>query len=164
MTQAEQAAEADYVDALDHIMRTARASRTKTRRLRWIEARARCVLEGGTDWRSINLPEGADPKLARLQARVSAFLARVQTLEQENARLRERLEEETAQHGVTEGMADHQTEQLQSLEQEARRIVEFFDACRRSPDALVTGGFRDAREWAEEFVRKVAGGGPYVEG
>ena len=33
-------------DALDHIMRTARASRTSTRRLRWIEQRAYQALQG----------------------------------------------------------------------------------------------------------------------
>lgn len=33
-------------DALDHIMRTARASRTQTRRLLWIESRAKVALDG----------------------------------------------------------------------------------------------------------------------
>jgi acyl-CoA hydrolase len=46
---------AEYVDALDHIMRVANASRTQTRRLRWIAERARCALEGG-DWRELDLP------------------------------------------------------------------------------------------------------------
>ena len=33
-------------DALDHVMRTARASRTSTRRLRWIEHRCYQALKG----------------------------------------------------------------------------------------------------------------------
>lgn len=33
-------------DALDHIMRTARASSTQTRRLRWIASRAEAALQG----------------------------------------------------------------------------------------------------------------------
>lgn len=47
---------AELVDALDHIARACRASRTQTRRIRWIEHRAKCALEGG-DWRDVDLPK-----------------------------------------------------------------------------------------------------------
>lgn len=50
----------DLIDALDHIFRVARASRTQTRRLKWIEARARCALEGGDDWKDLDIPRSAD--------------------------------------------------------------------------------------------------------
>lgn len=58
---------ADIRDALDHIMRVAKASRTQTRRLRWIESRARCALEGGEDWRDIDLPKNVDTEYKRLK-------------------------------------------------------------------------------------------------
>lgn len=41
-------------DALDHIMRVARGSRTQTRRIRWIFERARCALFN-EDWREVDL-------------------------------------------------------------------------------------------------------------
>lgn len=62
---------ADYVDALDHIMRTARRSRTQSRRLRWIEARARCALEGGEDWKELDLPRFSESNQRYLQARIA---------------------------------------------------------------------------------------------
>lgn len=62
---------ADYVDALDHIMRTARRSRTQSRRLRWIEARARCALEGGEDWKALDLPRFSESNQRYLQARIA---------------------------------------------------------------------------------------------
>jgi len=55
-----------FVDALDHISRVCRASRTQTRRLRWIEARARCAVEGGQDWRDLDLPASADSQSKRI--------------------------------------------------------------------------------------------------
>ena len=48
----------EYVDALDHIMRVASATRQQTRRSRWIAHRAKCALEGG-DWREMDLPKMA---------------------------------------------------------------------------------------------------------
>lgn len=62
---------ADYVDALDHIMRTARRSRTQSRRLRWIEARARCALEGGEDWKELDLPRFSESNQRYLKARIA---------------------------------------------------------------------------------------------
>jgi len=63
-------------DALDHIARVARASRTQTRRLRWIEARARCALDGTEDWKAIDLPRS------------------VKSVLRENERLRAQLKEQ----------------------------------------------------------------------
>lgn len=54
-----------YVDALDHIARVARASRTQTRRLRWIEARAQGAVDGNEDWRGLDLPQSADSQARR---------------------------------------------------------------------------------------------------
>lgn len=45
---------AELRDALDHIWRVARASRTQTRRLRWIAERARCAIEA-EDWKAVDL-------------------------------------------------------------------------------------------------------------
>jgi len=77
--------DADYVDALDHIMRVARASRTKTRRLRWIEGRARCALGGG-DWRDLDMPKDVDRENFRLKGTVAR-------LQFERRELREALEQ-----------------------------------------------------------------------
>lgn len=55
-------------DALDHIMRTARASSTQTRRLRWIASRAEAALQG----RPFVVSEHDQPKMvseAVLQAK-----------------------------------------------------------------------------------------------
>ncbi len=69
-------------DALDHIMRICRQSDMQTKRLRWIEVRARCALEGGTDWREYDYPKNRDRdrnrlrrKIAQLQAITSEMLA-----------------------------------------------------------------------------------------
>lgn len=43
-------------DALDHIMRTARASRTGNRRCDWIAYRAHCALTGKDDWKEERIP------------------------------------------------------------------------------------------------------------
>jgi len=45
-----------YRDALDHIMRTAKASRTQSRRDRWIASRAESALNDTTDWKNENYP------------------------------------------------------------------------------------------------------------
>jgi hypothetical protein len=44
-------------DALDHIRRVARGSRTGTRRLEWIAERAHSALEGTTTWRELPAPK-----------------------------------------------------------------------------------------------------------
>lgn len=58
----------DLVDALDHIARTCRASNTQTRRIRWIEQRARCALTG-EDWRDAEVPK-MDPYVEALRGMV----------------------------------------------------------------------------------------------
>lgn len=57
----------ELVDALDHIARVCRASRTQTRRIRWIEARARNAVEGGEDWRELDVPS-QDPVIGGYRA------------------------------------------------------------------------------------------------
>lgn len=60
----------ELVDALDHIMRVAKASRTQTRRLRWIAERARCAIDGGEDWRELDLPKTAELSLRERKMRL----------------------------------------------------------------------------------------------
>lgn len=60
------------IDALDHIMRTASASRTQTRRLRWISERARCAIDGSEDWRDIDLPKKA--KLTEREKKMQHYI------------------------------------------------------------------------------------------
>lgn len=79
---------ADYVDALDHIMRAARRSRTQSRRLRWIEARARCALEGGEDWKELDLPKFSESNQRYLQARVAELEQQLATVQAEARELR----------------------------------------------------------------------------
>jgi len=45
------------IDALDHIARTSRGSRTQTRRSRWIVARAESAVNMNDDWMDIDLPK-----------------------------------------------------------------------------------------------------------
>lgn len=79
---------ADYVDALDHIMRVARKSRTQSRRLRWIEARARCALEGGEDWKDLDLPKFSESSQRYLQARIAELEQQLAAVRTELARVR----------------------------------------------------------------------------
>ncbi len=75
----EQNAEAfeEMVDALDHIMRVANGSRTSSRRDRWIAERARCAIEGGRDWRDLNIPK-IDPRVERAEKQIAGVLAHVE--------------------------------------------------------------------------------------
>ncbi|KDC15335.1 hypothetical protein [Bordetella bronchiseptica] len=84
-------------DALDHIMRTARASRTQTRRIRWVESRARAALEGRVyDAQEHDLPPSADSMVNKnLRLRV------------ENAQLRRVLAQIA---GGATGLAERDTE------------------------------------------------------
>lgn len=79
---------ADYVDALDHIMRVARKSRTQSRRLRWIEARARCALEGGEDWKELDLPKFSESNQRYLQTRVAELEQQLAAIQAEARELR----------------------------------------------------------------------------
>lgn len=79
---------ADYVDALDHIMRAARRSRTQSRRLRWIEARARCALEGGEDWKELDLPKFSENNQRYLQARIAELEQQLAAIQAEARELR----------------------------------------------------------------------------
>jgi len=73
--------------ALDHIAKTARASRSQTRRLRWIELRAETALRGEVYRdQDIDLPKNAGPntperlrqRLARVTAEKHALLEALQ--------------------------------------------------------------------------------------
>lgn len=63
---------AELRDALDHIWRTARSSRTQTRRLRWIAARALSAIEGNNDWQDLDAPKVVARKFALRE--ISAFI------------------------------------------------------------------------------------------
>lgn len=58
-------------DALEHITQTAKRSREQSRRLRWIEIRAQCALDGTDDWRNIDLPKNGERVRRRLEARIA---------------------------------------------------------------------------------------------
>ncbi len=73
--------ECDQIDALDHIMRTAKASRTQTRRLRWIAARAADALGLGEDWRDIDLPKSQSSTMRAERKRIIELNSRISTLE-----------------------------------------------------------------------------------
>ena len=61
-------------DALDHIIKTANASRTQTRRLRWISARALSALRNDNKWREIDLPKKKEMSLR--ESRMQTFIDR----------------------------------------------------------------------------------------
>lgn len=71
-----------YVDALDHIARVSRHARERTRRIRWIEARAMSAINGNEDWRELDLPKHAksaaeQKEIIRRQAERIAELERL---------------------------------------------------------------------------------------
>lgn len=50
-----QSIEDRYQDALNHIMKICDQSSTRTKRIKWIEHRAKCALNGG-NWREVAYP------------------------------------------------------------------------------------------------------------
>ena len=62
-------------DALDHIMRTALASRSQTRRLRWIAERARYALEGETFPDDLKLPPSVESEHFRMSRQLASLKA-----------------------------------------------------------------------------------------
>ncbi|SEH89090.1 hypothetical protein [Paraburkholderia hospita] len=64
-------------DALGHIERTAQRSREQSRRLRWIELRARGALTGTDEWRTVELPKNGEPSKRRLKHEISELHALV---------------------------------------------------------------------------------------
>ena len=102
-------------DALDHIMRTARASSSQTRRLRWIASRAEAALQG----RPYIAAEHDQPKMVS----EAVLQAKNHQLRLANARLRTALAQVA---GGATGYLDRDTELAQiaqaalDAEQEAR--------------------------------------------
>ncbi|WMD23333.1 hypothetical protein RAS12_13460 [Achromobacter seleniivolatilans] len=102
-------------DALDHIMRTARASSTQTRRLRWIASRAHVALQG--------LPYVASEHDQPKMVSEAVLQAKNHQLRLANARLRNALAQVA---GGATGYSDRDTELAQiaqaalDAEQEAR--------------------------------------------
>ncbi len=89
-------------DALDHIMRTARASSTQTRRLRWIASRAEAALQG----RPYVASEHDQPKMVS----EAVLQAKYYQLRLANARLRNALAQIA---GGSTGILDRDTELAQ---------------------------------------------------
>lgn len=89
-------------DALDHIMRTARASTTQTRRLRWIASRAEAALQG----KPFIASEHDQPKMAS----EAVLQAKNHQLRIANARLRVALAQIA---GGSTGILDRDTELAQ---------------------------------------------------
>lgn len=81
---------ADYAEAVDHIMRVASAGRTQTRRDRWIALRAKSVLEGTEEWREVDMPsmDGAGKELERLRRKCRELHKENESLQSEITRLR----------------------------------------------------------------------------
>jgi len=96
-------------DALDHIMRTARASSSQTRRLRWIASRAEVALAG----RPYVAAEHDQPRMvteAALQSKNSALQSKNLELRVANSRLRSALAQVA---GGATGYSDRDTELAQ---------------------------------------------------
>lgn len=69
-------------DALDHIEKVCSGSRTQTRRLRWIGARAKSALNGNDNWRSLDLPKTVDGDTRNYIARKQVEAQNKELLEQ----------------------------------------------------------------------------------
>lgn len=52
----------ELIEALDHIERVAGQGRTTTRRMRWIQYRAKCARTGEGNWRDMPSPNNRKPK------------------------------------------------------------------------------------------------------
>jgi hypothetical protein len=63
--------------ALQHIERTAQRSREQSRRLRWIELRARSALDGTDDWKVLKLPKNGEHVRRKLQYRIDELQSAV---------------------------------------------------------------------------------------
>lgn len=75
------AGNADLKNALQHILKVCDASRTQTRRLRWIGLRADCAIRGTDEWRTEDLPKEAESQSKRERV----LMARVRALEEQLA-------------------------------------------------------------------------------
>lgn len=74
-------------DALDHIRRTALASRSQTRRLRWIVSRAESALNDNSDWKNLELPKSAEGAVGKLRARIKQLETMVDTMRRNGAKI-----------------------------------------------------------------------------
>ena len=73
----------ELVDALDHIARVAKSSRTQSRRDRWICLRANCAISGSDEWETADLPkiiENSRGRELRLRAENNELAATVERL------------------------------------------------------------------------------------
>lgn len=69
-----------HIDALTHIAKTCSQSRSRTRRLCWISARANSAVNGNENWQSVDIPKGISEtsqqslrfKIKQLQEQVDA--------------------------------------------------------------------------------------------
>jgi hypothetical protein len=65
-------AELAMLDALSHIARVCAGSRQSTRRIRWIEQRAKSAIAGDDEWKAIDLPRH-EPGIERLETMVGSI-------------------------------------------------------------------------------------------
>lgn len=70
----------NLIDALDHIMRVTRQASTMTKRLKFIELRAKSALENTDDWREYDYPTNREPTMKRLRVRAQEAEANVEKL------------------------------------------------------------------------------------
>ncbi len=59
----------DMVDALDHIMRVTRQASTMTKRLKFVELRAKSALENTDEWQDYDYPTNREPTIKRMRVR-----------------------------------------------------------------------------------------------
>lgn len=76
------------VDALDHIVRTARSSRVTSKRLSWIANRAESAINGDETWRTAPVPVNGESQIFRARARIQEIEAELTALRKENEGLR----------------------------------------------------------------------------
>ena len=69
----------NLIDALDHIARVSKGSRTQSRRNLWIASRAESAINMNEEWRDLNIPKGGKDCSPR---RVKYLEDRVKELEQ----------------------------------------------------------------------------------
>ncbi|WBF05234.1 hypothetical protein [Burkholderia phage CSP3] len=85
-------------NALEHIAKVARGSRSQSRRSRWIELRALGALNGSTEWRTVELPKNGESVRRRLEHTIAEREALIQALQKALAYWMPKVFDERSEH------------------------------------------------------------------
>lgn len=110
---------ARFADALQHIARVCEGSRQRTRRIRWIEARAQCTLNGNEAWKTLDIPKH-EPGMRRL----SEIIASVYDIVKREVEALRDVYEDKATGAITDEQAAKDVKVLDKFLRDAYHEVE----------------------------------------